>query len=296
MKSNEILQKGVPAKLPLPIQLNPNDLISICKNTTDLEKQINNAGEKFYELVCQTYGSIIANFFKLKIVDNLEVYIDENSLEKSLILSSSNIFNRVAQILNDENIGLYNVSAIENAINNLNSLDENEIKKMYPILYSMYLDEEKLNFALFKYKNNFKYMNSSNKINRLEMLSKMLGLSVNEVNEKINNSTSNYDFKMFLNNFLNILDKLKNSIDSLVSPALETKNNLYVTVDVDIAQEDKEKLEMYIAYVYQEQLKQMKPDYQQEYLYYLSEYYFENEELINSNKKIFSKYFDKYFY
>ena len=124
MKSNEILQKGVPAKLPLPIQLNPNDLISICKNTTDLEKQINNAGEKFYELVCQTYGSIIANFFKLKIVDNLEVYIDENSLEKSLILSSSNIFNRVAQILNDENIGLYNVSAIENAINNLNSLDE----------------------------------------------------------------------------------------------------------------------------------------------------------------------------
>lgn len=293
MKSNEILQKGVPAKLPLPIQLNPNDLISICKNTTDLEKQINNAGEKFYELVCQTYGSIIANFFKLKIVDNLEVYIDENSLEKSLILSSSNIFNRVAQILNDENIGLYNVSAIENAINNLNSLDENEIKKMYPILYSMYLDEEKLNFSLFKYKNNFKYMNSSNKIDRLEMLSKMLGLSVNEVNEKINNSTSNYDFKMFLNNFLNILDKLKNSIDSLVSPALETKNNLYVTVDVDIAQEDKEKLEMYIAYVYQEQLKQMKPDYQQEYLYYLSEYYFENEELINSNKKIFSKYFDK---
>lgn len=291
MKSNEILQKGVPAKLPLPIQLNPNDLISICKNTTDLEKQINNAGEKFYELVCQTYGSIIANFFKLKIVDNLEVYIDENSLEKSLILSSSNIFNRVAQILNDENIGLYNVSAIENAINNLNSLDENEIKKMYPILYSMYLDEEKLNFALFKYKNNFKYMNSSNKINRLEMLSKMLGLSVNEVNEKINNSTSNYDFKMFLNNFLNILDKLKNSIDSLVSPALETKNNLYVTVDVDIAQEDKEKLEMYIAYVYQEQLKQMKPDYQQEYLYYLSEYYFENEELINSNKKNFFKIF-----
>lgn len=287
MKSNEILQKGVPAKLPLPIQLNPNDLISICKNTTDLEKQINNAGEKFYELVCQTYGSIIANFFKLKIVDNLEVYIDENSLEKSLILSSSNIFNRVAQILNDENIGLYNVSAIENAINNLNSLDENEIKKMYPILYSMYLDEEKLNFALFKYKNNFKYMNSSNKINRLEMLSKMLGLSVNEVNEKINNSTSNYDFKMFLNNFLNILDKLKNSIDFLVSPALETKNNLYVTVDVDIAQEDKEKLEMYIAYVYQEQLKQMKPDYQQEYLYYLSEYYFENEELINSKKKFF---------
>ena len=40
MVSNELLQKGVPTKLPLPVELSVDDLINICKNTKNLKEQI----------------------------------------------------------------------------------------------------------------------------------------------------------------------------------------------------------------------------------------------------------------
>lgn len=82
MFSNELLQKGVPTKLPLPVELNVTDLINICKNTKNLKEQIEIAGKRFYDLICNICDKKTADFFKLKKLNNLEVFINEETLEK----------------------------------------------------------------------------------------------------------------------------------------------------------------------------------------------------------------------
>ncbi len=293
MFSNEILQKGVPAKLPLPVELNVQDLLSICRNTPDLKEQIKNAGEEFYDLICKVCDEKTADFFKLKKLDNLEVYIDENTLERKLIVSSSNIFNRVAQLTGDNRIMHYDFEAIKENIEKLKSLSEEDFKKDYPSLYSYYINEKNQIQALVPMKNNLRKMDYANVMSRVKMLADMFDCSIETMKSKIEKANPNYNYKNFLADFISILENLNKLSEILVTPSIEKENEVYSNIDIEINDKDQEKLGIYITYVFQDMLKQMKKDYQQEYLYYISEYYFENKDLVDKNKKVFSKYYDK---
>ena len=76
MYPNEMLRKGVPTNLPLPLELNTSDLVKICKNTENLEEQIKIAGEKFYNLISTHCDKETADFFRLKKLSFLEVFIN----------------------------------------------------------------------------------------------------------------------------------------------------------------------------------------------------------------------------
>lgn len=293
MVSNELLQKGVPTKLSLPVELNVTDLINICKNTKNLKEQIEIAGERFYDLICNICDEKTADFFKLKRLNNLEVFINEETLEKKLIVSASNIFNRIADLTNEYSIRYYDFSAINKIIEKLKTISEDELKRDYPYLYKYYINEKQQVIALVPMKENLKKMNYSNVVSRIKVLSNLYGCDYEIMKDKIDNATINYNYKTFLSEFIHILNNLNRLSKILVTPSLQKGNIVYSDIDIEINEEDSEKLGIYITYIYQEMLKSMKAEYQQEYLYYISEYYFENKELIEQNKKLYSSYFDK---
>ena len=142
-------------------------------------------------------------------------------------------------------------------------------------------------------KENLKKMNYSNVVSRIKVLSDLYGCDYETMKDKIDNATINYNYKTFLSEFIHILNNLNGLSQILVTPSLQKGNIVYSDIDIEINEEDSEKLGIYITYIYQEMLKSMKAEYQQEYLYYISEYYFENRELIEQNKKLYSPYFDK---
>lgn len=293
MALNELLQKGVPTKLSLPVELNVTDLINICKNTKNLKEQIEIAGERFYDLICNICDEKTADFFKLKRLNNLEVFINEETLEKKLIVSASNIFNRIADLTNEYSIRYYDFSAINKIIEKLKTISEDELKRDYPYLYKYYINEKQQVIALVSMKENLKKMNYSNVVSRIKVLSDLYGCDYEIMKDKIDNATINYNYKTFLSEFIHILNNLNRLSKILVTPSLQKGNIVYSDIDIEINEEDSEKLGIYITYIYQEMLKSMKAEYQQEYLYYISEYYFENKELIEQNKKLYSSYFDK---
>lgn len=293
MFSKELLQKGVPTNLPLPVELNVTDLINICKNTKNLKSQIEIAGESFYDLICNICDKKTAEFFKLKKLNNLEVFINEETLEKKLIVSASNIFNMIADLTGKYSIRYYDFNAINNIIEKLKAINEDELKKEYPNLYNYYLNERQQVIALVPMKENFKKMNYSNIVARIKMLSDLYECEYEIMKDKIDNATANYNYKIFLDEFIYILNNLNKLSQLLITPSLQKDNTVYSDINIEINDEDSEKLGIYITYVYQEMLKKMKKEYQQEYLYYLSEYYFENKDLIEQNKKLYSSYFDK---
>ena len=155
---SDLLQKGVPTNLPLPIELNALDLIGICKNTPELKEQINAASEKFYNLIGQVCDKKTADFFNLKSLNNLEVFIDEETLDMKLIVSTSNIFNKIASLTNEYSIRYYNKEAIDKTIKNLENISEENLKSEYPKLYEYYLHEKEVEASLVQMKEHFKKM------------------------------------------------------------------------------------------------------------------------------------------
>ncbi len=284
MLSNELLQKGVPARVQLPVRLVVFDLINICKNTHNLKQQIEIAGEKFYRLICDICDEETADFFKLKKLDVLEVFINEETLEKKLIVSTFHIFIKIAGLTNE----IYrDYSSINNIIEELKSISEEQLQEKYPNLYKCYLSKKVDVAALAPTKAVLKKMNFFHVSERIRMLAKFHGCSYDMMKSKIDNATLSYDYRIFLDDFIHILNKLSKLF------MFDTYNQAYSDIDIDIDEKDTEKLGIYITYLYQEFLKSVKEEYQQEYLYYISEYYFENKELINQNKKVYVPSIDK---
>lgn len=293
MEVKEILSKGVPTQLVLPMEISIIDLIKICKKTTNLEEQIKKAEYDFYNKVIDKCGNRTADFLRLKKLAVLEVYTDPETLVSNLIVSSANIFNRIANLINDYSLCYYDFNAIDRAINNLREISEVDFESKYPTLYSMYKDLFLLSKTWYIVKNNFKRMSYLDRKSRISTYAQLNSLSEKTVEYYIQTAKSNYTYKDFIKEFIYVLETIKNSIDELISPSIDSQSTLYVNSNIEVNEEDLENLGMYITYCYQEMLKSVKPEFQQDYLYYISEYYFENRDFVNTKKKLYLPSFDK---
>lgn len=293
MEVKEILSKGVPTQSILPMEIYIEDLIKICKKTTNLKEQIKAAEYDFYNKITDKCGNRIADFLRLKKLEVLEVYTDPETLVSSLIVSPDNIFYRIAKLIDDYSLCYYDFNSIDIAINNLREINEADFESKYPILYGIYKNSLLLSKSWYVAKNNFKKMSTLDKKTRINLYAKTISVSEKTIEYYIQSSKANYTYKDFIEEFIYVLKTVKNSIDQLIPPSIDSNSKLYVNWNIEVNEEDMENLGMYITYCYQEMLKIVKPQFQQHYLYYISEYYFENKDLVNTTKKLYLPSSDK---
>lgn len=284
MKFEESLNKGVPANIIVDLRV--KDLLDI---VTDKEKLKTIIDQNFKKYV--SFLNSIGNEFGIEYLQTMSVTTDKDTLEKKIIFSINGFYNTIRLNLNVNNdLNNYKFQKEgQKVIQESYMTSINKMLKRIEFLSEITTPQElEIEFPMLfaKYKDKISYYN------QIEEVSKILAQYDRKTRKKIIRAYK-------LPNFEYLKEEAKNfSISVFVSEyatsfakLLKNQNKIFryleknpIKLD-DICDDDKDKLELYFAYCHLENAK-ASCKYSQEYLYYVSTYFAENKDKLESNLSI----------
>lgn len=287
------LNKGVPLETPITILC--NDLLSLSSDEEKLKKVIDKAFSKYIGFLFNGNESLDIDFF-----ETLSVVIDHETLERKVGFSVSGFFSSLVFNLNvldmclnynedHANYSMVNFADIEKQF--LERIDvlkkcrkERKLKREFPTLYKKYErlshEAEKLSYITKALDDSKLTLESRLKIRKelIDTLAKN-GIVVNNLDEYLK-EVCDSSIETFTEKYANCFTEIVNRIPEIVDMLLHT------SIDLDSAPcIDREKFELYITHQFllvAESGALEKEDIQQ-YLYYVSSYFSENNERKNNN-------------
>jgi len=280
---SQSLNKGVPVSSP--ISLKYVDLINIVDDKDLLQEIIDNHFQTFFESI-KDYGyeGIIEYFY------TMSVDIDPNTLKKEIYMSVSGYFSTLAVNLGCVSLnkriedhlltyGEFEEKLMPEFNERLKFLKEQKtpqkLKANFPFLYAKY---QKIENNSNKARQNLANLARMPKVQR-DMFLKNLKSKYPEVDhlEELKLASS-FTFNKFIevcSKDLEILmDNCKNLVDYMFSHPIDFSR---------LEEYDHNKLELYIVNCYLNMAEQVEDDLKQNYLYYVSSYFYEHKDLIDSD-------------
>ena len=290
MNANDILQKGVPSRVDKPLLVSIQDLQQLLKYS-NTNKAIKDAQEEFYKKISDKYGKYFCDFLVINhFLLCCEIYLDENTLDKKLIYTPTVISSGINLLYLNKELDI-NSDRFDEYCNYLENISLEEFKNKYQILYRAYKSSWDLNYGVLNLKKNAKRLGYSELLRRKKQMSDILPMSKESFDHIWNHANSKYDYKMFIHDFIECLKVIRNNIYSFDSPTNNNNNiNDCAEIKLDIDKKDKDRFEMFMAYTYQKYVKNISKDSRQAYFTYLSEYYHDNQDLLDNNTKLFLPY------
>lgn len=286
------LNKCVPVDAPAIIRY--NDLIELADDRRELDKII----ERQFQRVVRYFvkagmPNLPFGFFK-----TFEVSINPDTLEKHLIFSPQAYLHSIMWNLNcngvnkneSSDLTLFSIDRreIENRLRVLRRIcSENKLKKEFPFLYKSYLNGASI------YKNYFAVLDVLDNPN-------VSGNIKDEIKHRINNAWRNSSaVDLDIDQEIDTARGFKNNkygvmaagfIEGLLDEEILNDNIKYLyTHPVDLSKApnfNKDKLELYLVYRFLDMAVKVPQDEKQRYLYFVSNYFMENKDKLDSDLRI----------
>lgn len=269
---SEIINKGVPISTPISVRC--NDLLEMSKNPKLLEYKINREYTK--------YKRFLNRFYKMENIDiflTMCVSIDPKTLEKKLVFSKDGLISSLMYNLNYDNVcndstvesNIYNLDLKEltSRIDRLRQIkDEVKLKREFPVLYKNYRKLLQLRRMIeeTKRKSGIKKID----VNIEPIILKALRENGMEVDSEQLRRVCNLSVESYCNNVNKSIEAILDHIDE-INEYLDT--HPFILDDESI---DKEKLELYIATRFLNELENNLLINKQDYVYYIAGYFRES--------------------
>ncbi len=287
------LNKCVPVDTPAIIRY--NDLIELADDRRELDRIIEKQFQRTVNYFVKTgMPNLPFQFFK-----TFEVSINPDTLEKHLVFSPQGYLHSIMWNLNcngmnnknesgDLTLVSFDMGEIANRLKVLRRIhSENKLKKEFPFLYKSYLKGASI------YKNYFAVLDVLDNPN-------VSGNIKDGIKQKINNAWRNSSVvgldidqeidtaRGFKNNEYGVM--AARFIEGLLDDEILNDNiNYLYTHPVDLSKAsnfNKDKLELYLAYRFLDMAVRVPQDQKQRYLYFVSNYFMENKDKLDSDLKI----------
>lgn len=278
-----VLNRGAPIDTPMLISM--AELLSILDNTelydeyragiTEIIGKISNilkfhAGETFLP----TYASI--------------TMMDDNT--KELRFSGENIFSSICEIFYPMNIkeffdlfeSLPKLQEFQKSILSISTPDE--LRKKFPRLYDLYLSQIKTNEGLNTLTEILDNPNETmeKKLSYLQVTADFFKELYPEVNiTEEQEYAKNFNIQSFLNRIMNVILRALKNIEEIIE--------IYESGTLDLNSfkpEDRDKLELYVAFRFMKMIEASPVQDKQRYLFYLTNYFKDNVETQVTRTKI----------
>ena len=288
-----ILNKGVPVSARIDIR--NADFVNMVTNKEKVTSIINANFRKFMDFIGTLGPSADINYFL-----TLSTIIDSQTLERKIIFSPSGYFSTLILTLNlngildgkketeqlafDQNVSMNKYrESLENRIKELRNVKNlNELKRKFPILFQKY--QERL-------KEYQQYNSLTVKLNSLSRKDKRE--FINFYNKEQRKTIPGFNLQERLNSAMrfNIDIFVEECADGLTTLINNYGNIMHYinTHPIDFRkmnESDMNRLELYFVYRYLEMAEMVDVEDKQDYLYYVSNFFFEHKDLINSNLSI----------
>lgn len=264
------INKGVPTDAPIALVL--DDLKEVSFDKEKLSENFYNSFLKFNGYIKKMCGNIDCGLYGV-----IELHLDKNTLEKSIIWGGNSIINTLMMIFNiknySEEITYNNVheflnNDVSERIDYLSSIkDEHKLRKNFPILYDRYLEYKKQK----QQQDEIKRVFNQKKLNKSCIDSLLIAES--------NISRHDYSFEGFKKDYISFFRNLIVNFDKITQFGIDNPIELDGIID-------KEKFQLLLAYDYFagvnryfecDDLKS------QAMLFYVSHYFAENPERKNDD-------------
>lgn len=280
--------KGVPTKINSYIPLKGNDLIHLSDTPEQTEQLLN---IEYNNIVLSYLEKLIGLVPNLEFFQTLTIVFDEKELKNNIIFSPTAILNSIWVWLN---INITELSSID--FNNMldtidkkvqelkNIKNENELINKFPYIAKFY-QQEKTNYQTFMQlvKNYGISLRKGQEKTAIFKIAKILKIPNSEAALIYNaNINSTADLEKFTTKFCSHITKLLENYNELEN---YLKNH---PLDIKkIGNIEKNKIELYIADKYINQIEILEKDEitteTQKLLYYLTVYFIENKQLLESD-------------
>jgi len=289
---DRIINKGVPISTPIIIRY--CDLYDLCNDKEEFKKTIDTATKRRNERL-----SKIVSMEDLLIYKSMSIKIDPMTLKKELGFSSAAFLYSIMKYLNYENLAKLedeedfkfdyinlDFEVLLPRINRLRQIrDDHKLKKEFPILYRRY---NTLHETYKKIREMEKYIDTHCKTpNQKEeyknvLIAQLRKQTNSQLTDDIFKEAKEFNVKTFCEKYANCFeDIVDNSAD--IIQAIEEESIPLTNVDVD-----EEKLELYLAYRFYENIRDEIDEDKQKYVYYLANYFKENKNRKSNNTPVIS--------
>lgn len=292
---NKSLNKGVPVWAPVDIRC--GDLLGIVDDKDTLHKIVDTHFEKYMNYFRSLLETADVEFFQ-----TMCVVIDEETLERRIIFSPNGFFSTLAFNLNYGNIctnfdGKVSISANGSVSEIIESFEggfrervdilrtvksPDELRVKFPFIYSKYQEKVK---EIQQMKQMIVKLNSMSRSQKREYIRK--------VDAQQRKTIPGFSLQKYLNealtfNFSSFVGGYAVMFDSLIQHSEEVFDYIFThPIDFNgLSGVDKNKLELYLAGQYLEMAEVTSDEKKQDYLYYVSNYFAENKDLIDSDISI----------
>ena len=260
-----------------PVKLDLTELFEIFKGTTDIQQEISSEMKQALKKVSAIIGYDLENIFFVNIAE-----IMFKNTQKELVFSKDNLFLTVSALVSDSDTLeiVDDPTEIQNKLIELKKIKrESTLKNSFPIVYNIYKAEEKKCQMFWQTEKLLR----TGKIHDSEILEIInAGRSTNP-NFNLEDEFAyahRFNVTTFINRLVNIINTIIEKEEDICNVLIGTTLNI-----PSLHKQDKEKLELYIAYSFLNQLKK-EPGNEQRYMYYITNYFRENQNLITSSLKI----------
>ena len=275
-----IINKGVP--ISTPVILRYCDLHEICNDKLKFETAIDEATK-----IRNIKLNKIVNMQDIFVYKSMSIKINPDTLKKELVFSSAAFLYAIYKYLNVDNIYIleneddYNFDYInldfDKLIPRIKRLreirDSHKLKREFPALYDRYLkvlDTYKQLRELDKKISSSKLSKEAKEKLRLDTI-KSLEKYINvKLSDNLFIDAKRFDVISFCKSYADRFDDIVSNKEEICE-LLENE-----TISLDDISMDTEKLELYLAYRFLENINDKLTDDKQKYVYYLANYFKEN--------------------
>lgn len=295
MGLKECLNKGVPVWAPVDIR--SNDLIQVSDDQEKVMKIVTGQFEQYMDYLNKIVKSADIEYFQ-----TMSAVIDSKTLERKVIFSPSGFFSTLFFNLNPDDvcnnydgearIAFYgSKSDIVEQLKEIfgerieklkNVKTQSELRKEFPLLHRKYREKLK---EVKELRQLVLQINKFPKVQR--------AACIKQLEKDLGGQIPNFSFQGYLNKMNNL------NITSFAEECSETFSDLVENTDkilayiyshpVDFSEltdVDKDKMELYLAGQFLEMAEKVEDDSKQDYLYYISNYFTEHKDLIDSDLAI----------
>ena len=280
--------KGVPTKINSYIPLKGNDLIHLSDTPEQTEQLLN---IEYNNIVLSYLEKLIGLVPNLEFFQTLTIVFDEKELKNNIIFSPTAILNSIWVWLNINITELSSIDfnnmldTIDNKVQELKNIkNENELINKFPYIAKFY-QQEKTNYQTFMQlvRNYGITLRKGQEKTAIFKIAKILKIPNSEAALIYNaNINSTADLEKFTTKFCSHITKLLENYNELEnylkSQPLDIKK---------IGNIEKNKIELYIADKYMNQIEILEKDEitteTQKLLYYLTVYFIESKQLLESD-------------
>lgn len=286
----ETINKGVPVSTP--VILKRADLTLICINSAQIERIIERHFTRYINYMNRK--GIKEDF---EIFSTLEIITDSNSLEKKICFSPQGLLSAIILNLNlngrsqsnlSSNMSYYEISNFQESIEERlellkNIKTEKDLKKHFPLLYLKYVETNKtLNDAkcllMLQNQKNISFAKRLEINGLIVRLIQEIGRGFITSPLQLKNFNGQFPLDIFCNSykksFALLIEQFPDIIEYMISHPIDINQ---------ISNEDKERVELYVANQFLTMCQILPDEDKQRFLYHVTSYFNENQNRKNDD-------------